>query len=186
MRAFLAFPLPEKIKMHFNPFIKEAKEAFPGFKWVRAENLHITLFFLGDIDTDTEQWVRNICRSSITENENQRQFHVQFRGIGQFPPKGRPRVVFSPLLAGTDDCMALYNSLFPHLKKRFQLDVRKYTPHITLGRARRRSKQHSLLGYDFRTIPQGEFRIDRIILCRSDLQSSGPVYNEITSFVLPE
>ena len=181
MRAFLAFPLDDENKTAIRPVIEEGRKKFPDIKWVKPENLHMTLLFLGNIDDETETWVREICSEAVGKH---RAFDVQYEGLSQFPPKGKARVIFSPLIEGGRECTAIYNDLYPIFQERFSLRGNRYSPHITLGRVRKGKKHRSLQESDFTQKLKGNYRIDRIIFYQSVLQSGGPVYNEITSFVL--
>ena len=181
MRAFLAFPLPETAKAAFRPVIEEGRERFPSIRWVRPTNLHITLLFLGDIDGETERLTREVCARAA---EHHPVISAEFSGIGQFPPKGKPRVVFSPVTEGRAACSRIYGELFPLFRDRFSLRDTPYSPHITVGRARKGKKARSLTEKDFNRPLRGKMTIPRIILYQSVLHSGGPVYNEITSFEL--
>ena len=181
MRAFLALPISEESKQTIKPVLDEGKKRFPSVKWVQPENLHITLLFFGNINAEEQRIISETCAAAV---KNYRAVKAAFKGLGQFPPKGRPRVIFSPLIEGKKQCSGLYSSLFPLFQEQFSLKGRPYSPHITLGRVRKGKKQPPLREGDFSGNLQGEFTIDRIILYQSVLQSGGPVYNEITSFTL--
>lgn len=181
MRAFLAFPLPEGVKEAIRPALEEGRQKFSSIRWVRPENLHITLMFFGNIDGSTEELVRETCSRAA---EHHPVISAEFSGIGQFPPKGKPRVVFSPVTEGKAECTRMYRELFSLFRDRFSLRDTPYAPHITLGRVRKGSKARPLSENDFSYPLRGKMTIPRIILYQSVLQSGGPVYNEITSFGL--
>ena len=56
MRLFIAIEIPESIRSGFAALLKEFRVIAPQLKWVRAENLHVTLKFLGE--TDSANWAR--------------------------------------------------------------------------------------------------------------------------------
>lgn len=182
MRAFLAFPLPEKIKTAVSPFLEEGKRLYPDIKWVEPLNLHITLFFFGEIDEALAEWTGTIIGEFV---KTVRPFSAAFAGLGSFPPKGKPRVIFTPLTEGGESSVEIHESLYSRLQRKHNLKMRKFSPHITLGRVRKGKKQGPLQIERFQNIPEGRFTIDRIVLYQSVLHSTGPVYNEISSFAVP-
>jgi 2'-5' RNA ligase len=181
MRAFLALPVPEEIQSAFRPFLKEGKRIFPEVKWVRPENLHITLLFLGEIDGAAEEKISACCEKTA---EIFSPFTVGFGGLWQFFPKGAPRVLFAPVNRRKQECSGIYNDLRLRTAELLPPDSRPYHPHITLGRIKRGKKVRAVGDTEFTDTVRGEYVVDRIILFQSVLQSDGPVYNERTSFAL--
>ena len=50
MRVFLALELPGAIKEYLSMVTKTMSQRVSGVKWVKAEGLHVTLKFFGEID----------------------------------------------------------------------------------------------------------------------------------------
>ena len=93
-RAFIAIDLPESVKS----FLSEAQAALKlyGFrvKWVRLQNIHLTLKFLGDTATaDTDK----IAAAMTLAARNCPVVSLAAKGIGVFPVVRRPRVIWAGL-----------------------------------------------------------------------------------------
>ena len=52
LRAFLALRLPEEQRRQLAAHVEECARRAPGYRWVPAENLHLTLRFLGPVEPD--------------------------------------------------------------------------------------------------------------------------------------
>ena len=51
MRLFFAVGVETSVRERYAGFVEEAREAFPACRWVKPENLHWTLRFLGEVDS---------------------------------------------------------------------------------------------------------------------------------------
>lgn len=141
----------------------------PDARWVQPEQLHLTLCFIGEVDGTT---FLDICEA-LAEIQTSA-FALRLRGVGFFPPRGLPRVVWS----GIDPCeplMVLQRKISTRL---FQLGVelenRKFSPHITLARLQQTpaSKVGKYLAINglFASDP---FAVDRFVLYSSILGKKG-------------
>ena len=91
-RAFIAIDLPESVKS----FLSEAQEALKlhrfRVKWVRPQNIHLTLKFLGNTATaDTDKIVAAMTQAA----KNCPVMSLAAKGIGVFPNAKRPRVIWA-------------------------------------------------------------------------------------------
>src|SRR5438046_10025056 len=77
-------------------------------KWVEAENLHVTLLFLGEVD---ERQVTNVCRIVQECAAKQPAFSVSVETVGCFPNERRPRIVWVGIGAGTQALCALHEAM---------------------------------------------------------------------------
>ena len=107
------------------------KEAGAALKWVRPDNAHLTLVFLGHVDDGRvppliEDFGRDI---------NLRSFDVTFAGIGVFPERGALRVLWTGLGSGTDAVIAVQRELASRVSRHgVALEARDFHPHLTLAR----------------------------------------------------
>jgi len=146
-------------------------------KPVEKENLHVTMLFLGSINTDKIDYVKGLL-SRI----NYRRFKIAVEGLGVFSPK-RPHVLFLGIREGSDELRSVYNELYNDLKANgFVLEDRPYTPHITLARIRwlDMESRNSLLEFiETHKERFGEFYCETLSLKQSNLTEKGPVYQNI-------
>ena len=130
MRLFIAIAIPEHIRAAFAAQIKEFRGLSPQAKWVRAENLHVTLKFLGETPPEKLGSLQNV----LADVHSPQPVQLDFRGLGFFPNEKRPRVFWAGMEASenlknlaTDVDQATYRLGFP-------LEERPFTPHLTLAR----------------------------------------------------
>ena len=91
IRTFIAIELPEKIIYTIRKVQEEIKSYGLKIRWVRPENIHLTLKFLGDIKAaDTE----NVARALSESVTGYPPISLMVKGIGVFPGIIRPRVIW--------------------------------------------------------------------------------------------
>jgi 2'-5' RNA ligase len=183
MRLFIAADLPGEMKLQISTLVEKFRSRTRSVKWVREENVHITLYFLGEVaESDIEELI-GIIESAIS---GMSQFFTKVGEISAFPSPTRPRVLW----VGVDDpqkgltnaysaiCDTLHNSdLEMHREKK------DYTPHITIGRVKGRfdrNIEHILHTYQNQMF--GEVHIKELVLFRSILQREGPRYVQVRIF----
>ena len=64
MRCFISIELTDEIKSKLARLIENLKEGYPSIKWVKPENLHLTLKFLGDVSEDKIEAIAKIIEES--------------------------------------------------------------------------------------------------------------------------
>jgi RNA 2',3'-cyclic 3'-phosphodiesterase len=130
MRLFIAIEIPGEIRNALAAFLKELPKNAPKAKWVRPENLHVTLKFLGSTDPTKLGQIE----SSLKAIRSPQPVTLEFRGLGFFPNEKRPRVFWAgmnssanlqPLAADVDRSMHQHG---------FLLEERPFAPHLTLAR----------------------------------------------------
>ena len=96
MRLFVALEIPSAVRDRFGALINElrALESISSAKkprWVRPENLHVTLKFIGHI----EPAKLDPIRATLAEVLSEATVNLRFRGLGFFPNAKRPRVLWA-------------------------------------------------------------------------------------------
>ncbi len=179
MRAFFALPLPDTVSADIAQTLEQLKNEFTGVKWVKKHALHITVQFLGNID---EEQLENCIELLETPSLKRSPISARYGGVGQFPPKGRPRVFYCTIHRGYEECVAVYNEVSSLLPPSIKTDKKPFTPHITLGRVKRGVKPpyRDQVAEAFEGI-EGEFLIDRIVLFESILKPQGAEYREVAA-----
>lgn len=177
LRLFVAIDLPETIKTQLKALCVD----LAGAKWISHPQMHLTLRFIGDADA-TQQAHLQAGLASIHATP----FKFGLRGIGQFPPKGKPRVIWVGVEADTE----LYD-----LQKQIEQVVsaigfepadHAFSPHITLARLKIPPSADSLQRYmtlhqSFKT---DVFAVEKFILYSSQLTASGSIYQQESVFPL--
>jgi 2'-5' RNA ligase len=130
VRLFIAIEIPNEIRNALMAFVNELRPTAPRGKWVRAENLHVTLKFLGETAPEKSSRIQNAL-SLIHDKEP---VTLNFRGLGFFPNERRPRVFWVGMEA-SDNLKTLAEMIDGEMHKLgFPLENRPFTPHLTLTR----------------------------------------------------
>ena len=180
-RAFIAIDLPESLKS----FLSEAQEALKlyGFrvKWVRPQNIHLTLKFLGDTATaDTDK----IADAMTLAARNCPIVSLRAKGIGVFPNVRRPRVIWAGLNGQLETLANLQQTLDAHLADLgFARDTRAFKSHLTLGRVKGKIASDKMKAAidKLKEFESESFVTSQIILFKSDLRPTGAVYTKVQS-----
>ncbi len=178
MRTFLAVEVPQQERKMIADFIvTEAKSELP-IKWVKFENLHITLKFLGEIDerkkTDITPVIQTICSKHSS-------FTIKLEGLGCFPHPRNPRVIWIGVTQGGDELCAIADALEKELAQFGFNEEKRFHPHLTIGRVKKSCGVEDILAKTIHTDP---FEVSAVMLFKSTLKPDGPVYDELCSFTL--
>lgn len=162
--------------------ILSLQEAISGsnadLKLVVAENIHITLRFLGNISVSM---IKNI--SDELKNINFSPFEVSFKGVGVFPSLRRINVVWIGIHSGIIELVDIFNNIESKLKKlKFPPDTRGFRPHITVARVRSARNKDKLAEavLSLRDKEFGTMLVDSIKIKKSILTPKGPIYSTLS------
>lgn len=127
-RLFVAVTFPDTVRQ----LLIERQTGLSGMRWASPDNLHLTLRFIGEVPQAKVSAIRARLRT-VSGNS----FSLQVKGLGYFDK--RPQAIVwtgvgesAPLLGlkkQVDDALALHAGL--------TLPDGRFSPHITLGRAKR-------------------------------------------------
>ena len=182
IRAFLAIDLDDDLKPKINKIIREFKKTNANIKYVDLQNLHFTLKYFGDIDTEGIDLIDEKIEKIIKDFDS---FNIKIKGCGAFPNTNRIKVIW----LGLDEDKIL-KELHDNLDKEFNsigfdLD-KKFSSHLTIGRmrsAKAKDKVKNTLDlYD--GIDVGTMEVKTVTLKRSTLTPSGPIYEDLIEFRL--
>lgn len=174
MRTFVAIELPGDLKEKIGLFEKEIEKFIP-LRFVAPKNLHLTLFFLGELE-------------QVRISEAVEAIGVGVQGIKPFylflgKPEFFPHGLWLEVEGQLEVLEKLYQQIKKELKTRnFKLETRPFSAHITIGRAKGRIKRvKSITG--IRSIT-GKFKVDSVAVFTSELTPEGPVYQRQTEIDL--
>ncbi|MFH1504570.1 MAG: RNA 2',3'-cyclic phosphodiesterase [Candidatus Omnitrophota bacterium] len=175
MRVFIAITLPIGIKKKIEKAEASFKECGLDAIWVKAENIHLTFKFLGNVDE------KNIPSMKKEIEETASQFNsltLNLENFGFFPSEKRPRVFFV-----STDKEEILKKISQELENRlgkigFEKEDR-FKSHITLARLKSPKNIDCLIKKIKNTKIEANFPVQEITLYKSTLTSSGPIYNKI-------
>ncbi|MDD4996034.1 MAG: RNA 2',3'-cyclic phosphodiesterase [Patescibacteria group bacterium] len=178
IRSFIAVNLPMEVKEILEKRIKEIKKEIKiGIKWVKKENLHLTLHFLGELENREIEKVKDILRKMVISDK----IRLKIGQIGHFS-----RILFFKCREVEEHkIFDLQKNIGQELKKiGLKIDQRPWQMHLTFGRAKTSiSISDSFLN---QKIEEKEFFITSIDLMKSELKISGPIYTIIKKFPVLE
>lgn len=184
-RIFIAINLPEEIKTNLGDFQKKYS-GLPA-RWIKPGNMHITLEFLGYIDEEAIEELKQII-SKITAKHSL--FPISLTNICYAPPKITPPRMIWAMGEQTESFTSLKDDLEKELSKsakiRFIPERKEPMPHVTLARIKdwewRRIEPEERPGVGERV--NFEVPVESIDLMESVLKKSGPEYTILESFNL--
>jgi len=176
VRAFLALEVADEVKQNIMRLEDEVAGAGADVRLVSAENLHITLKFLGDIEETMIEKVMGVMKAVRADA-----FVLEVAGAGAFPGTRMPRVLWVGAGSGGEKISEISRQLETGLPSLGFPKERKFTPHITVGRVRSARGNAALTGIlqNNRDTRFGSTAIDRIAFKKSVLTPSGPIYSGI-------
>ena len=176
-RLFVALDLPDDIKQSLEILTRGLGDV----RWLAPEQQHLTLRFIGELDNGR---VNDVAEAlSLVPGIP---FEVSLKGLGHFPPRGEPRVLWVGVESSGElkrlkrriDRALLQASLPP--------EARKFAPHVTIARLRRSPSPHRLGSYLMRhSLYQSDpFPISSFRLYSSWLKPEGAEYHVEASYEL--
>jgi 2'-5' RNA ligase len=173
------------VRDDFAALINELRAADSSFsknraRWIRPENLHVTLKFIGHVDSGK----LDAIRAGLSEVHLDSPVDMRFRGLGFFPNRKRPRVFWAGMEASAN-LAPLAAEIDTRLSKLgVPVETREFAPHLTLARFEPPGISDGLseiaqqnVAREFGAIRTGEFH-----LFESKTRPSGAEYTRLSSF----
>lgn len=185
IRTFIAIELPEIIQQAIIKQTIRLRQNISGelIHWIPAENIHLTLKFLGDVPSNHLDFVKQ----SLTQTANScLPFDLQVGGLGSFPNPKQPRILWIGVHAPSALNALQQNIDVAMDRLGYKREDRSFSPHLTLGRVRPNiSPENSVKIRDaLQSIQLGNIgtaRVNSVHLIKSDLNSTGPEYTNLFS-----
>jgi 2'-5' RNA ligase len=142
--------------------------------WVPADRLHFTVRFIGEVDAPRASEIAAVLTPPLALAP----FDLTLAGVGAFPQKGPPRVIWAGIGEGRDAMTALEREVSTRLAAcGIPPEGREYSAHLTLARVRDAGGLRSRDVLDGAPQqPFGTTRVDAITLFESRLSPKGPTY----------
>ncbi|UCE53404.1 MAG: RNA 2',3'-cyclic phosphodiesterase [Desulfobacterales bacterium] len=179
IRAFIAFEIPDDVLSSLSRVQEGLKSYKFQAKWVRPQSIHLTLKFLGTIQSTH---IRQIARVMHDAAEGYAPITLSVRGIGVFPNIRRPRVIWVGLAGQVNLLGELQQKLDVGLSEiGFQKEERSFKGHLTLGRFKTRINSADIIRAleEFAEFETQPFAGDQLILFKSELRPTGAVYSKL-------
>lgn len=178
-RLFIGVPIQsEKALQLSNQWSNDGLLNLNRMVWTKPRNWHVTLFFLGATPESLITMLQQLIGESFHEVHP---FATQLNGVGVFPEKGRPRVLWLGL-ENIQPLMSAYAQLCDLLLKNGLLsDPKPLVPHLTLARIKSLQNKTSLelLLEEYQSFNFGTVDINRITLFESISTTTGVIYEPL-------
>jgi 2'-5' RNA ligase len=180
VRLFVALQIPSSVRENLALTIQQMRSIAPQAKWVRPENLHVTLKFLGETPPEKLDALRN----TLAAIRAAQPLHLHFHGLGFFPNGKYPRVFWAGLTSLPDLAPLAHEIDLATAALGFALEARAFAPHLTLARFSQptispqlRAATEKSATREFGTLNTATFH-----LIRSRLKPTGAEYTTLQSF----
>jgi 2'-5' RNA ligase len=175
VRLFVAIPLPPDLATRASEILPTS---LPALRRVKAENLHVTLAFIGQTPDERLEDVAAAAREAAAPVSA---FRLSFDRTGRFPERGRPRVVWLGIADGEASVVELGVGVYAALRRRaLPFDDRPLAPHLTLARvvedASAAEAKTVGVALDGLAIDEFRFEVTEIAVVESVLSPKGPRY----------
>ena len=136
VRAFIAIPVPKAVIQVLDDAVKNLDSCIgENVGWVRTEGIHLTLKFMGNIETGIVERVLEAMSAVVSQFSP---FELAISKLGVFPNPRRPRVLWSGVQGEIETLAALQSAIDGALGELgLRQEQRAFSPHLTLGRVRR-------------------------------------------------
>jgi len=177
VRAFIGIPVSDEVRAALAGLQRELGRCSARVKWTEPENIHLTLRFLGEMDDQMAERVK----TAMDEAAGGGPIPFRVDGVGSFPPRGKPRVIWAGVSDGAGAVSELQTKLEAALDPLGFEKERRFVPHLTIGRVKAPQGAEELIprierhaGTQF-----GSCTASEMVLFESRLTPGGAVYTAL-------
>ncbi|MCA1556673.1 MAG: RNA 2',3'-cyclic phosphodiesterase, partial [Acidobacteria bacterium] len=183
LRIFCAAELPEDVRARVVAHVLRLQEAAHSqlkISWERAEKLHLTLKFLGELELAQVEALKSAVQRAAGSVER---FELIMQEGGAFPLSGNPRVLWLGLSDDTHRLARLQEQLEKKCAREgLPREARAFHPHITIARIRipnAAARQVAKLHREMNFAP-APFTVNEVIVMQSHPGAGGSRYTPLS------
>jgi len=184
MRLFIAIELSDAVRGHLLKMQETLRPLAPSASYTRAENLHLTLKFLGEVP---ESAVTGLC-DALSLIRGGQGFELRATAFDAFPPRRPVRILAAGMTAAPPVLIELASKIdIACAGRHIPLEARSYQPHVTLARAKSPIPRALVEGFGGKLqqlFPGPSMSVDRFALIESRLLHLGPQYHTAAQFYI--
>ncbi len=176
IRTFIAVDFSQYLRKIIRDLKPTVMANTTAVKWVIEDNIHLTLRFIGPTVPGEVKKINELLGNI---GRRHRDFDLTISGVGCFPKKERPRVLWLGVDGEVNALTSLISDINLNMNQLgYPDDKRNYYPHVTIGRIRYPQKVtpdvSKSLKVNYAPI---ETPVTKVNLYRSDTLPSGTVYS---------
>ena len=187
LRAFIALKTPALWDEKLGALQRDLKSKFGSgaFRWVKAEQIHITLRFFGWLTTTEAEQVRPLLAAIVAAHS---QFTLTCENLGAFPNIRRPRVLWAGLKGDLERAAALQAAISSATEKFGEPpEDRPFKPHLTLARLKEPDRREisdleHVVARGFQI--ENPWTVSELLFMQSHLSPQGSTYEPLARFTL--
>jgi 2'-5' RNA ligase len=178
-RAFIAIDLPEEVVADLDGLMRRLKKSVGGFRWTKPETLHLTLKFIGELDGEEFDRLAGFTRDGLCfaggdPLATDGPIELYPDRVGAFPSLGRARVIWTGLAGEVQKLRQLASGVEERLEALgIERERRPFSPHLTLGRSRGRTRDLTRAVEELRGFTGGPWKAKSLVLYESELLPGG-------------
>ena len=177
VRAFIAIQLPDSIRERLVREVQAPLKQLPDrITFVKEENIHLTLRFLGEIPEDKlDELIRTVDKTEFGISP----FELTIKGTGFFGSRRSPRVIWVGM--ETKDELKILSTKIEQLVRSLGLPKRDhpFSPHLTLGRVRHTRNGERIANVLEKVDFLDRFTVDGFAVFRSQLTREGAIHTAL-------
>ena len=185
LRTFISIPVPNSVKNVKQMLTSTCEDEKVVIRWVKHNNLHITLQFLG---FTPEEDIPHIKELLLKITKSQKAFDLTISNTGKFPDNDKPSVLY----LGVEGNLRPLNELVNSIDKEISLigydkDIKEYTPQVTVGKINYPQKFNpDLSTFLNSSYDKIDFTVDKIQFISIENLSEGVIYSILNTFTFLE
>ena len=181
---FFAVNLSEDVKSIMHQALHHSSIQDPPWRWIRPENLHITLKFLGEME---DAAVDDLARCAAIACSETAPFHVSFTAFGGFPNLSKPRVLFYRADEGSQELRTVAGRVEQVLHESLGIakERKPFRPHVTVARIKKPLPGAWITRLEgMAPLESAAQAVTHIHLMRSELRREGARYQAVKEIAL--
>ncbi|MFH1061297.1 MAG: RNA 2',3'-cyclic phosphodiesterase [Candidatus Omnitrophota bacterium] len=183
IRAFIALEISSELQEELKEIQKQLMQLPGEIAWIRPENLHISIRFLGDI---TQEQVNIIVQINEKIAKKLKSFPISLSVLGVFPYISDPHILWAGIGSGYSQVTQINTLVSNELSSmKLKYEDKHFHPHITLARIKSiKNKSELAEMIDKIKLRIASEEISKLILYKSETTPKGAIYTKISEVQL--
>jgi RNA 2',3'-cyclic 3'-phosphodiesterase len=179
VRIFIAVEISPGAKAKLTSLEEALKKTNADVKWVKPDNIHITLKFLGDVPGEDIEKINKAVQVAVAGLKS---FKISFCQVGGFPSLKNPRVIWVGVEEGREELSKISQVIDREITRLgFSPEERVFIPHLTIGRVRthKNIKELAQTIEKYKSDDFGQGLMNKVLVMESKLSPAGPTYSVV-------